>query len=85
MNRVTGIGGIFLKAKDPAMLRAWYKTHLGIDVQSWGGTAFRWLDSSGHPIAGKTAYHWRLWMTICVAQRRRRGSHVSKLRDVSGP
>jgi predicted enzyme related to lactoylglutathione lyase len=56
MSRVTGIGGIFLKAKDPAMLRAWYKTHLGIDVQAWGGTAFRWADSSGHPIAGKTAW-----------------------------
>jgi len=25
VSRVTGIGGIFLKAKDPAMLRAWYK------------------------------------------------------------
>jgi predicted enzyme related to lactoylglutathione lyase len=56
MSRVTGIGGIFLKAKDPAMLRAWYKTHLGIDVQAWGGTAFRWVDDSGHPIAGKTAW-----------------------------
>jgi predicted enzyme related to lactoylglutathione lyase len=56
MSRVTGIGGIFLKARDPAMLRAWYKTHLGIDVQAWGGTAFRWVDTSGHPIAGKTAW-----------------------------
>ena len=56
MSRVTGIGGIFLKAKDPAMLRAWYKKHLGIDVQAWGGTAFRWVDSSGHAIAGKTAW-----------------------------
>jgi len=56
MSRVTGIGGIFLKAKDPAMLRAWYKKHLGIDVQAWGGTAFRWMDGSGHAIAGKTAW-----------------------------
>jgi predicted enzyme related to lactoylglutathione lyase len=53
---VTGIGGIFIKAKDPAKLRAWYKKHLGIDVQAWGGTAFRWEDGSGHPIAGKTAW-----------------------------
>ncbi len=44
MTRVTGIGGIFLKAKDPATLRAWYKKHLGIDVQAWGGPAFRWVD-----------------------------------------
>jgi predicted enzyme related to lactoylglutathione lyase len=56
MSRVTGIGGIFIKAKDPAMLRAWYKKHLGIDVQAWGGTAFRWVDGSGHPTAGTTAW-----------------------------
>jgi len=56
MTRVTGIGGIFFKAKDPATLRAWYKTHLGIDVQVWGGASFRWVDSSGHPVAGKTAW-----------------------------
>ena len=56
MTRVTGIGGIFIKAKDPATLRAWYKTHLGIDVQVWGGTAFKWVDGSGRPTAGKTAW-----------------------------
>ena len=38
MKRVTGIGGIFFQAQDPAAMHAWYKTHLGIDVQSWGGT-----------------------------------------------
>lgn len=55
-SRVTGIGGVFLKAKDPAMMRAWYKKHLGIDVQSWGGTAFHWVDAAGHPTAGTTAW-----------------------------
>lgn len=42
MTRVTGIGGIFFKAKDPALMQAWYRKHLGIDVQDWGGTTFRW-------------------------------------------
>ena len=56
VGRVTGIGGVFLKAKDPAMLRAWYKKHLGIDVQAWGGAKFRWVDDSGHPTAGTTAW-----------------------------
>jgi len=56
MSRVTGIGGVFFKAKDPAMLRAWYKNHLGIDVQVWGGAKFRWVDGSGHPTAGTTAW-----------------------------
>ena len=34
MKRVTGIGGIFFKAKDAPALQAWYKRHLGTDVQS---------------------------------------------------
>lgn len=42
MARVVGVGGIFFKARDPVALRAWYQTHLGIDVQSWGGTSFPW-------------------------------------------
>jgi predicted enzyme related to lactoylglutathione lyase len=42
MKRVTGIGGIFFKAKDPQALAAWYKKHLGIGVEEWGGAAFRW-------------------------------------------
>jgi len=57
MKRVTGIGGVFIKAKDPAKLRAWYKTHLGIDVQTWGGASFRWVDAAGVPANGKTAWY----------------------------
>ena len=56
MQRVTGIGGIFFKAKDPAALGEWYKKHLGIDVQTWGGAAFRWTDESGKPVGGTTAW-----------------------------
>lgn len=44
MKRVTGIGGIFFKAKDPATLREWYRQHLGIESESWGGFAFPWQD-----------------------------------------
>lgn len=44
MKRVTGIGGVFIKAQDPKKLGAWYKSHLGIDVQSWGGAIFPWAD-----------------------------------------
>ncbi|MEJ6007083.1 VOC family protein [Paucibacter sp. AS339] len=40
--RITGIGGIFIKSQDPERLRAWYREHLGIDVQAWGGTSFAW-------------------------------------------
>ena len=54
--RVTGIGGIFFKAKDPKVLHAWYKRHLGIDVQDWGGTAFSWTDADEKPVGGTTVW-----------------------------
>ena len=47
MKRVVGIGGVFIKARDPESLRAWYQRHLGIDVQDWGGTAFPWNKPDG--------------------------------------
>ncbi len=56
MRRVTGIGGIFFKAKDPKALGAWYKRHLGIDVQDWGGAALDWTDDAGKPVGGTTAW-----------------------------
>ena len=56
MKRVTGIGGIFFKAQDAPALQAWYKRHLGIDVQDWGGAAFEWTDGEGKPFAGTTAW-----------------------------
>jgi predicted enzyme related to lactoylglutathione lyase len=43
LERVTGIGGIFFKAKDPKRLHAWYKEHLGIDCHDFGAV-FRWQD-----------------------------------------
>ena len=56
MARVTGIGGVFFKAKDAPTLQAWYKRHLGVDVQPWGGAAFPWTDAAGSPVAGTTAW-----------------------------
>jgi predicted enzyme related to lactoylglutathione lyase len=40
MAKVRGIGGIFIKAKDPKGLQAWYREHLGLDLQAWGGLTF---------------------------------------------
>ena len=40
---VTGIGGIFFRARDPATLAAWYREHLGIDA---GGDAI-WNQAAG--------------------------------------
>jgi predicted enzyme related to lactoylglutathione lyase len=40
MKRVIGIGGIFFKANDPEKLAAWYKKHLGLEIEEWGGARF---------------------------------------------
>ena len=39
--RVTGIGGIFFKAKDPTALKAWYSKNLGIRIGGFGSD-FEW-------------------------------------------
>jgi predicted enzyme related to lactoylglutathione lyase len=44
MARVTGIGGIFLRARDPKALTAWYAQHLGITLSDYGGATFLWTD-----------------------------------------
>lgn len=45
MARVTGIGGVFFKSKgDPAALAAWYRDHLGLAIEPWGGAILRWPD-----------------------------------------
>lgn len=56
MKRVTGIGGIFFTAKDAPALQAWYRRHLCIDVQEWGGAVFTWSDAEGKPVSGATVW-----------------------------
>lgn len=46
-NRVTGIGGIFFKTKDPNSVKNWYNKHLGLDTDQWGCT-FWWKDENGN-------------------------------------
>jgi predicted enzyme related to lactoylglutathione lyase len=55
MARVTGIGGIFIKARDPDALREWYRRHLQVDVQPWGGAVFRGGDAAA-PDHGVTVW-----------------------------
>jgi predicted enzyme related to lactoylglutathione lyase len=45
---VTGIGGVFVKSKDPKALAAWYRDMLGITLEPWGGAALRY-DAPLHP------------------------------------
>ena len=41
MERVTGIGGVFFRARQPAELAAWYARHLGLAVEEWNGAVLR--------------------------------------------
>src|SRR5579862_6312116 len=41
MERVTGIGGVFLRSRDPGALAAWYAEHLGLEVEDWHGAVLR--------------------------------------------
>ena len=45
MKRVTGIGGVFFKCKDPKAVTEWYKNHLGLDTNPYGAT-FEWYESA---------------------------------------
>jgi catechol 2,3-dioxygenase-like lactoylglutathione lyase family enzyme len=47
---VTGVGGVFFKAKDPKALAAWYRDMLGLPLEAWGGAALRY-DAPMHPPA----------------------------------
>ncbi len=48
LGRITGIGGIFFKSKDPKALMAWYGHVLGIKVEAWGGVMLSY-DAQDHP------------------------------------
>jgi catechol 2,3-dioxygenase-like lactoylglutathione lyase family enzyme len=50
VGHVTGVGGVFFKAKDPKALAAWYRDVLGMPVEAWGGAALRY-DAPNHPSA----------------------------------
>lgn len=43
--KVTGIGGIFFKCKDPKAVKAWYHTHLGLETDDYGA-GFEWRQGS---------------------------------------
>jgi predicted enzyme related to lactoylglutathione lyase len=57
MARVTGIGGVFFKSKtDRKALAAWYRDHLGVRLEEFGGAIFRWPDDKGED-RGLTVWH----------------------------
>lgn len=55
LKRVTGIGGIFFKCKDPDKMKAWYKTHLGLNTDKYG-TNFEWRQGADSTKKGFTQW-----------------------------
>ena len=48
VGRITGVGGVFVKSKDPKALARWYRDVLGIPLEPWGGAMLKY-DAPGHP------------------------------------
>ena len=55
MKRVTGIGGIFFKCKDPKKVREWYQTHLGLNTNEYG-SVFEWHQGADNTRKGFTQW-----------------------------
>jgi len=58
--KVTGIGGVFFRARDPKALAAWYDTHLGINPAPTDMDTPVWMQAAGPtvfaPFAADTDY-----------------------------
>lgn len=53
--RVTGLGGIFFKTKNPKKIKAWYQQHLGLDTDQYG-TCFEWRHAAPSEKKGYTQW-----------------------------
>jgi catechol 2,3-dioxygenase-like lactoylglutathione lyase family enzyme len=53
--KVTGLGGIFFKVSNPERTRDWYKTHLGIESETWGAQ-FPWRSFDNPEEVGYSAW-----------------------------
>ncbi|MFC0183116.1 Catechol 2,3-dioxygenase [Pseudarcicella hirudinis] len=55
VRKVTGIGGIFFKCKDPKKMREWYKIHLGLNTNQYGAV-FEWRQAIDSTQKGYTQW-----------------------------
>ena len=94
MEKVTGIGGVFFKSRDPAALQRWYREQLGIESEG-GAATFRWGDGATVDRPGSTV--WSAFpadtkyfgpgsQTLMVNYRVRDvGAMLAQLRAAGGP
>jgi predicted enzyme related to lactoylglutathione lyase len=55
VKKVTGIGGIFFKCKEPGKMREWYQTHLGLNTNQYGAV-FEWRQGADSAKKGFTQW-----------------------------
>jgi predicted enzyme related to lactoylglutathione lyase len=56
MKKVTGIGGIFFKSKDPKALKQWYADRLGFVIAEHGSVTFNWKKTDAPEKEGTTVW-----------------------------
>lgn len=56
MERVTGIGGIFFRSREPDELKAWYRDHLGVEQDAEGTVVFHWRETEDPERLGATVW-----------------------------
>ena len=55
LKKVTSIGGVFFKCKDPKKIREWYETHLGFITNKYGAV-FEWRQGTDSSKKGFTQW-----------------------------
>ncbi len=56
VGKIIGIGGIFLKSKDPKKMKTWYEKNLGMPLTEWGGYEFIWRHNKNPKKKGYTVW-----------------------------
>jgi predicted enzyme related to lactoylglutathione lyase len=56
MKRVTGLGGVFFKAKEPKVITEWYDKHLGLNFGSNTWSTFKWRERENPEQIGRTEF-----------------------------
>ena len=51
MAKVTGIGGVFLRARNPERMAEWYRQHLGVPMSPGGAITFHWVEAETTTLA----------------------------------
>ena len=98
MERVTGIGGVFFRSRNPKALSDWYRDHLGVDPVPSGAESLPWMTEAGAtvfaPFADETDYfpagkafmiNFRVRdLDAMLVQLRRAGIEISREETMDG-